>query len=998
MKLKIVAKDLLQNASGLQWTPDGKHLIVGCNDSFVRLFDTQTGNEIKKVKLQDDVVRNVLVDPSGKEILYCNSKDGNFKLAKLETGELLHRFIGHEKLVTTINTDKLWKRLASCDRDRLVIIWDLESKKEIKRLSGFAGELRCAIWSPQENYFLTAGFDKKITIFDAENFVELKVMKCQSLIYTVKWSLDSQSVFAALDDSTIVMWDFETASEIKKFKGHESGIPSLILCGSGKYLASTSADNTIRIWDIYKGAEIAKLVGHEGTTSGLVLSPDIKSLACRSFDNSVSIWRLDFERKIKDCVGHTGLISCFAWSNDGKMLASGASDNKVIIWDAENCKQIKQLNMLGTAWCVEWSPDGAKLATGGLDKSINIWEVATGNVVQKQECKDSIMSEAWSPDGKKLAAGSYDKFVRILEIETNNIGDMIKESEGVVTAMSWNFESKLLAYVITKNLIVWEVATKERKVFRGHLENVKSFSWSPSCKNLISCSDDKTIRIWEYESCQEVHKLIGHTDSVLSVFWSLDGNNIISSSCDKTIKIWDTSTSDVIREIHTAFDDSDTLAVSFEGKIALNASTSIKIFNLMDIWRNFEDYNLFYLSFNIFPKLSYLEDTYRATVELLVDYRFGGYTTIFHLLLENNYYFQLEMLVNFCNKYAIFPKSFPADIEGKSIFYHLFKENSQISKPLTILLIQYVIASQVKFGLISLDSEALFKILEISSADFLGLINSRFFEFDESPGEVIWLDSKKEYSPNLFLGFNFLRKNNVFNDKSKFSDVVFLRDDQKIIRNNQKITPFVKVCDIPVEYFSLKIFSKILESSNLNDFFQNYVILSILNLKWKLFGRKRFLLDNVLYFLFLIIITINSLIFLPRFILNSDDTTNSILFLTFSTLVGILSLILAKNELNDFDSNYFKSFWNWIDFLIIIMNICCTIFDYLLVTNSFEGLDYLRIFHSIDFFLCWLRIFEVFRAFRQTAYLIEIIQQVILDMKIFVFLVLLFLLNCSFSG
>ena len=58
----------------------------------------------------------------------------------------------------------------------------------------------------------------------------------------------------------------------------------------------------------------------------------------------------------------------------------------------------------------------------------------------------------------------------------------------------------------------------------------------------MSGSRDKTIKIWDATTLQEVGTLEGHTNYVYSVAVFPDGSKIVSGSGDKTIKIWDATT------------------------------------------------------------------------------------------------------------------------------------------------------------------------------------------------------------------------------------------------------------------------------------------------------------------------------------------------------------------------------------------------------------------------------------------------------------------------
>ena len=72
----------------------------------------------------------------------------------------------------------------------------------------------------------------------------------------------------------------------------------------------------------------------------------------------------------------------------------------------------------------------------------------------------------------------------------------------------------------------------------GHDAPVYSVAFSPDGKLIVSGSLDRTLKIWDANSGQELQKLTGHTDLVLSVAFSPDGQRIVSGSADKTLKIW----------------------------------------------------------------------------------------------------------------------------------------------------------------------------------------------------------------------------------------------------------------------------------------------------------------------------------------------------------------------------------------------------------------------------------------------------------------------------
>ena len=84
----------------------------------------------------------------------------------------------------------------------------------------------------------------------------------------------------------------------------------------------------------------------------------------------------------------------------------------------------------------------------------------------------------------------------------------------------------------------------------GHGGRVTSVAFSPDGRLLASSSDDKTIRIWNVTTGQEVLTLTGHKGRVNAVVFSPDGKLLASAGgpFDNTVKLWNVSTG---RELYT---------------------------------------------------------------------------------------------------------------------------------------------------------------------------------------------------------------------------------------------------------------------------------------------------------------------------------------------------------------------------------------------------------------------------------------------------------------
>ena len=90
--------------------------------------------------------------------------------------------------------------------------------------------------------------------------------------------------------------------------------------------------------------------------------------------------------------------------------------------------------------------------------------------------------------------------------------------------------------------MIANTALKELHNLEGHIDSVRSVSFSPNGKLIVSGSYDETVKTWDVETGKQVHNLEGHSSDVNSVSFSPNSRLIVSGSLDKTVKTWDVQT------------------------------------------------------------------------------------------------------------------------------------------------------------------------------------------------------------------------------------------------------------------------------------------------------------------------------------------------------------------------------------------------------------------------------------------------------------------------
>ena len=61
----------------------------------------------------------------------------------------------------------------------------------------------------------------------------------------------------------------------------------------------------------------------------------------------------------------------------------------------------------------------------------------------------------------------------------------------------------------------------------------------PDGRRIATTSHDRTVKLWDAETGQEVLTLRDHTAGVICVAFSPDGHRLVSGSIDRTARVWD---------------------------------------------------------------------------------------------------------------------------------------------------------------------------------------------------------------------------------------------------------------------------------------------------------------------------------------------------------------------------------------------------------------------------------------------------------------------------
>jgi WD40 repeat protein len=516
---------LKSNITSMAFSPDGKSILIGSQDSTASLWDLN-GSLLQLFKGHKDIILSVAYSKDGKSIL-TGSGDKTARLWDLG-GNQITEFKGHKGIIFSVAFSPDCKTILTGSSDKTARLWNLQGN-ELQVFKGHEDNISSVAFSPDGKSILTGSNDKTARLWDLHGNA-LQVFKGHgSVIASVVFSPDGEYICTGSKDSTARLWDIH-GNILQVFKGHENNVTSVIFSNDGIHLLTGSWDKTARLWDL-QGNVLQVFKGHEAGIEGVAFSPDGKSILTGSDDKTTRLWDIE-GIVLQEIRGHEEVINSVAFSPDGKSILTGSNDKTARLWDLKGkIIQVFKGHEDGI-WAVAYSPDDNSILTGSTDKTARLWDMH-GNTLQVfSGHADVIWAASFSPDGKTILTGSMDS-----------------------TARLWDLHGKVL------------------HVFEGHKGSINSVAFSPDGKSILTGSWDKTVRLWSLNG-DLLHEFSGQEGYINSVGFSPDGKSIIAGSQDKTVRLWDLQ-GNVIQVFKGSDGYVSSVAFSPDGKSLLTVSPAI---------------------------------------------------------------------------------------------------------------------------------------------------------------------------------------------------------------------------------------------------------------------------------------------------------------------------------------------------------------------------------------------------------------------------------------
>jgi len=179
----------------LSLTPDGKRAVSGSMDHTIKVWNLETGRELRTLKGHSSTICAVAVTPDGRRAV-SGSWDRTLKVWDLETGQELRTLEGHADWVRAVTVTPDGRRAVSGSKDGTLKVWDLETGRELRTLKGHTDEIDAVTVTAEGRRVISGPWDRTLKVWDLETGREMASFTEDAKIYAVAMGPDDKTLVA----------------------------------------------------------------------------------------------------------------------------------------------------------------------------------------------------------------------------------------------------------------------------------------------------------------------------------------------------------------------------------------------------------------------------------------------------------------------------------------------------------------------------------------------------------------------------------------------------------------------------------------------------------------------------------------------------------------------------------------------------------------------------------------------------------------------------------
>lgn len=556
------------------YTTDGTGLLTASQDGTLRLWDAETGKEIRRfgnpppqpnpafpverqlVAFQPNMIACAASSPDGHSVV-IGGQDGSVTFYDIATGKQVRQLkINPANGIAAIAFSADGKTVLAKSFNQVIQMWDTAEGKELRKFAEqqnpqrvfYNGGPSSAMALIDEGKTLASGameFDNNqvvavVKLYDVGTGKETATIKGPvNGVQSLAFAPDGKTFAWGTNTSTVSVWDVATKKEIHSLTTNRPNgfyANALIYSPDGKSIVGRSYDQSLIVWELATGKERMQLGAIQNNYGGfpcnLAYSRDGRRIASGYGFNSVRQWDVGTGDAVGFHAGHDAPVLTVACPADGKTIITRGGDNVARVWDAMTGKEVRSFALPVVTTQVAISADGKTLASAGYDGILRLWDPETGKQTIEWQANNqpnrNFMALALSPDGKTIAARGYEPAVHIWEASTG------KELRQLVEPPVFVNGQATFGFYYGGGQIVFSRDGGTLAVLSG---NGGGYALRGEGKAVRQVNN--TVRLWDVATGRQLRQLDMTNIAVAALTFAPDGRSIATSNHNGTLSLWE---------------------------------------------------------------------------------------------------------------------------------------------------------------------------------------------------------------------------------------------------------------------------------------------------------------------------------------------------------------------------------------------------------------------------------------------------------------------------
>jgi WD40 repeat protein len=371
-------------------------------------------------------------------------------------------------------------------------------------------------------------------------------------VWRVNFIFNSQLAVSISADRQVKIWWWKHRRNLLTFKVPDLRVRDGVFHPRRRLLA-VCGEQGIKIWQIWLGKKIQAIDDPRALHLRLVsFSPDGKKIFGANFSCTIHCWDVDTGTHLFDLAGHPTQVGEINYDRTGQIISTCLA--QIRVWNLQTGACLRSIDLAadcgkGVAYQAPF------VATGSDNGTVKVWNLETGKCISTSGgCAPRIMSLATNTQNQIVASSRDDGSLYLWnfgEVEENphpkSLSLRERDFESAIISGSGSGSGSLLPEGEGLGMRAVNLRTKISKIspipiiLQAHQGLVAGTAFSPNGQLVASTGSDRTIKIWDAITGEQLQSFTGHTDYIPQLLFA-DNCTLLSRSYDATTRQWDLAT------------------------------------------------------------------------------------------------------------------------------------------------------------------------------------------------------------------------------------------------------------------------------------------------------------------------------------------------------------------------------------------------------------------------------------------------------------------------